>query len=56
VRKLFLSMPWIVRPTPKIKLTRSAGGNYLLRMVFYTHVRSQAVQVEEKVRQALSSN
>ncbi len=56
VRKLFLSMPWIVGPTPEIKLSRSAGGDYLLRMVFYTHVRSQAVQVEEKVRRVLSSN
>ncbi len=53
--KLLLSMPWIVGPTPEVKLARSAEGNYVLRMVFYTHVRSQAVQVEEKVRQALSS-
>jgi len=56
VKKLIMSMPWIVGPTPEIKLSRSAEGNYTLRVVFYTHIRSQAVQVEEKLQQALSSN
>lgn len=53
VLKLLHAMPWIITPAPEVKIKKAADGSLLLHTTFYTHIRSQAVIVEERIRQAL---
>lgn len=54
VLKLLHAMPWITPPAPEVKIKKTGDGSLLLHTTFYTHIRSQAVIVEERIREALT--
>lgn len=53
VRDALLTMPWIISPQPIVQLSKDSGSRYRVHVTYFTHIRSQAVQVEEKLRKLL---
>lgn len=51
VNKHLLAMPWIIDPAPEVKIVKAADARYFIRVTFHTHIGSQAVMVEEKIKE-----
>ncbi len=47
------TMPWIITPEPVVQVAKRDDGRVMLHVTYYTHMRSQAQFVEEKLGEAL---
>ncbi|GEM_PF-919089 len=48
-----MSLPWIIEPAPELQLTRDQGGGFVFEATFHTHSGTQAMMVEDKIREFL---
>lgn len=51
-----VAMPYIISPMPAVKLLRTKNNKWELQVKYHTHMRSQAVIVEQKIREMLAGN
>ncbi len=51
-----IAMPYIISPLPTVKLHRTINNNWELQVKYHTHMRNQAVAVEQKIREMLAGN
>ncbi len=51
--KALLAMPWIVSPAPEVRVAKASGGQTMLHVTYYTHMRLHAQLVEEKLTEAM---
>ncbi len=54
ITSLLHAMPWIIAPEPDVQVARREDGQAMLHITYYTHMRSQAQFVEEKLGEALA--
>ncbi len=50
IRENLIAMPWVLLPIPEIALIKGKDGTLKLHVMFYTHIRSHAAIVEEKLK------
>ncbi|TVR41710.1 MAG: hypothetical protein EA394_05395 [Bacteroidia bacterium] len=50
IRENLIAMPWVLLPVPDITVIKGKDGVLKLHVMFYTHIRSHAAIVEEKLK------
>ncbi len=53
VFKHLMALPWVISPTPSVRIRNTGDGSHVLHITFYTYMHTHAVIVEEKIRQLL---
>lgn len=49
-----IAMPWIINPLPEVKIFKAQQSHWELLVRYHTHIQSQAVAVEKKIRELLA--
>ncbi len=50
IKENLIAMPWVLLPVPDITVIKGKDGEPKLHVMFYTHIRSHAAIVEEKLK------
>ncbi len=51
-----IAMPWIISPTPLVKILKSKQDEWALQINYHTHLRNQTVMVEKKIRELVDED
>ena len=51
IHEHLLAMPWVINPPPVVEVKKNESGGHELHLTFYTHIRTHALIVEEKLRE-----